>query len=137
LNGGEFEDARLLKRETVALMTRNHLPENLIPIGVMSFKFTNHGFGLGFGVVVEPEPDAPPEKKHPGFWWHRGAPPVGSYGWIGAYMTDFWIDPSNEIIGMLFTQSADGMKYPFLPEFRELVYEAFDNGMFRSSASHD
>jgi CubicO group peptidase (beta-lactamase class C family) len=137
LNGGEFEGVRLLKRETVALMTRSHLPENLIPIGVMDFKFTNHGFGLGFGVVVEPKPGAPPEKNHPGFWWHRGAPPTGSYGWIGAYMTDFWIDPSNEIIGMLFTQSADGMKYPFLQEFRELVYEAFVNGAFRGSASND
>ncbi len=137
LNGGELEGVRLLKRETVALMTRNHLPENLIPIGVMDFKFTNHGFGLGFSIVVEPKPGAAPEKNHPGFWWHRGAPPAGSYGWIGAYMTDVWVDPSNEIIGMLFTQSADGMKYLFLQEFRELVYEAFGNGAFRSSASHD
>lgn len=67
LNGSALEGARLLKRETVALMTRNQLPETLIPIGVLDFKFTNHGFGLGVSVVGEPKPGAPPEKIIPAF----------------------------------------------------------------------
>ncbi len=126
LNGGELDGVRLLKTETVNLMTRNHLPDDLIPIAVMDFKLTNNGFGLGFSVVVDSEPNGQVDQVHPDFWWHRGAPPTHSFGWVGIYMTDFWIDPDNGVIGMLMTQAADGMRFPFLQEFHTMVYEAFD-----------
>jgi len=126
LNGGELDDARLLKRESVALMTRNHLPENLIPLRVGPAEFTNNGFGLGFSVVVNQKTVAAINSN--GFWWNRGTPPVGSYWWVGAYQTYFWIDPQNEIVGVFMAQSTDVMKYPFMQEFHTLVYEAFGNG---------
>ena len=128
LNGGALEGVRILRPETVALMTRNHLPENLIPIGVLGLSMPNNGFGLGFSVVVDDE-NAPPLPN--GFWWNRGAPPIGSYWWIGSYQTYFWIDPENEIIGMLMTQSID-MPYPYKQEFHKMVYEAFRGGVVSS-----
>ena len=32
LNGGELDGLRILKQETVNLMTRNHLPRDLLPL---------------------------------------------------------------------------------------------------------
>jgi len=72
LNGGEIEGVRLLKRETVALMTRNHLPEHITSLGGGPVEFSNNGFGLGFGVVLSPQ-STPPATNGSGFWWNRGA----------------------------------------------------------------
>jgi CubicO group peptidase (beta-lactamase class C family) len=30
----------------------------------------------------------------------------GSYGWGGIYGTQFWVDPSNKVIGLVMTQTA-------------------------------
>lgn len=60
------------------------------------------------------------------FWWNRGTPPVGAYWWVGAYQTYTWIDPANEIIGMVWAQSTDLVKFPFMQDYHTLVYEAFD-----------
>lgn len=125
LNGGELNGRRLLQPETVALMTRNHLPDELIPIGVMGMEMANNGFGLGFSVVVDSQ-DAPPLPN--GFWWNRGAPPVGSYWWVGSFQTYFWIDPANRIIGILMTQSPEMMPYDYKQEFHTMVYGALGGG---------
>jgi len=123
LNGGELEGARLLKRKTVALMTRNHLPEHLISLGGGPIEFIDNGFGLGLGVALSPKSTAPATNGS-GFWWNRGAPPAGSCWWIGASNTYFWFDPANEISGLVLAQTTDVMKYPFMQEFHTLVYEA-------------
>lgn len=125
LNGGELDGKRLLQPETVALMTRNHLPDALIPIGVMGMEMANNGFGLGFSVVVDSQ-DVPPLPN--GFWWNRGAPPVGSCWWVGALQTYFWIDPANRIIGILMTQSPEMMPYDYKQEFHTMVYKALEEG---------
>jgi CubicO group peptidase (beta-lactamase class C family) len=48
LNGGELDGQRLLKSETVALMTRNQIGEFSVP-------GPGHGdkFGYGFGVLTK------------------------------------------------------------------------------------
>jgi len=80
----------LLKPETVALMTRNHLPEHLTSLGGGPVEFTDNGFGLGFGVALSPKSTAPATNGSD-FWWNRGAPPAGSCWWIGASnRTIFW-----------------------------------------------
>ncbi len=123
LNHGELEGVRVLKPETVALLTRNHLPESLMPIRVANTAFARSGFGLGFAVVVE-QKNAIASADDWG--WNRGAPPADSYWWVGAYQTYFWIDPTHEIVGLLFAQSTEGLKYPFMQEFHALVYEALE-----------
>jgi len=51
LNKGEFGGERLLKAETVEMMTKNQLPEIAYPIGAGDR--AGVGFGLGFSVRVE------------------------------------------------------------------------------------
>lgn len=125
LNGGALNGKRLLQPETVTRMTRNHLPDGLIPIGVMGMEMANNGFGLGFSVVVDNK-DVPSLPN--GFWWNRGAPPVGSCWWVGSFQTYFWIDPANRIIGILMTQSPEMMPYDYKQEFHTMVYGALEGG---------
>jgi CubicO group peptidase (beta-lactamase class C family) len=90
LHGGERNGKRLLKPETVAQMTRNQVGTLQIP-----FRVHGDGFGYGFGVVTGRE--KPPSPA-----------PVGSYSWGGIFHTFFWVDPKDQLIGIVLTQL-----YPF------------------------
>ena len=89
LNNGKLGDTRLLKGETVRMITRNQLPKQAYPIG--SGGRAGVGFGLGFSVRVEPSDEAPASR-------------VGEYGWGGMASTHFWISPHDEIAVVVLTQ---------------------------------
>lgn len=91
LNRGELDGARILKSETVDLMTRNHLPEKLVPIGLGPVRMANMGFGLDFAVRVKTEKGEP-----------KGS--LGEYGWGGAASTQFFVAPEEELICIGMTQ---------------------------------
>lgn len=111
LNGGELAGTRLLGRKTVELMTMNHLPESMIPIGFPPDVMHGYGFGLGVRVRVD----------------HAQAGllgSVGEYGWGGYASTGFFIDPKEELIAILMPQFLPSDYYPIRKEFRVLVYQA-------------
>jgi CubicO group peptidase (beta-lactamase class C family) len=111
LNGGELGGTRLLGRKTVELMTMNHLPESMIPIGWPPDIMHGYGFGLGFRVRVD---DA-----QAGI---LGS--VGEYAWGGYASTSFFVDPKEELFAILMPQLLPSGHYPILEEFRVLVYQA-------------
>ena len=111
LNGGELDGVRLLGRKTVELMTMNHLPESMVPIGWPPDIMHGYGFGLGFRVRVD---DA-----QAGI---LGS--VGEYAWGGYASTSFFIDPKEEMVAILMPQFIPSGYYPILEEFRVLVYQA-------------
>ncbi len=111
LNGGKLDGVRLLKRETVDFMTRNHLSDALLQLRNAPDLLHGRGFGLGVGVRMAVDPSD-----------RLGS--VGGYGWGGAFLTHVWIDPQEELIGLIMQQLLDeGDKRP-APEFRRLVYQA-------------
>jgi CubicO group peptidase (beta-lactamase class C family) len=112
LNNGKLGDTRILKRKTVALMTRNQLPEEANPIG--SRGRDGLGFGLGFSVRVEPSDNAPASR-------------VGEYGWGGMASTHFWISPHDETAVVVLTQH---IPYSNRAEkaVKPIVYEAILDG---------
>lgn len=85
-NGGELEGVRLLGRMTVELMISNHTGDKDVYIRGPGF-----GFGLGFGVLVDPTVS-----------FDTASP--GSYGWGGAYGTLYYADPVEDLIGLMFIQ---------------------------------
>jgi CubicO group peptidase (beta-lactamase class C family) len=102
LNGGELNGKRLLSPRTVEYMSAVHIPDTLPgrPVG--------EAFGLSVRVV------------------HHGVAggsrlPDGSFGWSGVYGTHFWVDPKEEIVAVMMTQTSVGA---MRPAFENLVMSA-------------
>lgn len=111
LNKGVFEGTRLLSRKSVELMTHNHLPSSLLPLKYGSVEIAGYGFGFGVGVLMDVFKSSQLGSE-------------GSYGWEGAANTHFWIDPKEELIGLIMTQFQPFSYYPVWDEFRVLTYQA-------------
>jgi CubicO group peptidase (beta-lactamase class C family) len=111
LNRGELHGRRILSRESVARMMRNHLPPGLTPLSSPLVEHQGYGHGLG-GVVLSDSvrADLP------------GSP--GIYRWWGYAGTFFWIDPRADLIAMVWTQFIPGRTYPVERDFQRLVYAA-------------
>jgi CubicO group peptidase (beta-lactamase class C family) len=110
LNGGSFEGRRYLKRETIALMTSDHIgPETGIGRDYFYFPGAASGFGLGFAVRTSTPPNTS---------W-----PTGEYRWDGAAGTFFFIDPADDmfVVFMVQTPSQRGRIQLAL---KTLIYEA-------------
>ncbi len=103
VNGGELDGVRLLSPKTVALMTSNH-------VGTL-FNEGRTGFGLGFEVV-----------EHLGRSGEHGS--VGMFSWGGAYHTDFWADPKEQVVAVLMTQLLPATGSDLQGKFRALVYQS-------------
>ena len=111
-NKGELDGVRIVKPETLDLMTQNHLPKGLTQKSWLPNK-GNVGFGLNFAVRIGPPKDN-----------NENVGAVGEFFWDGRASTLFWVDPANHITAVFFTQ-----KIPFDEKLhkgiRKHVYEAF------------
>jgi CubicO group peptidase (beta-lactamase class C family) len=105
LGNGASGGVRLLSRKSVELMTANHVGD--MPIWP---DLGGSRFGLGVSVVTDL-----------GRGWHLGS--VGTYGWGGAYGTWFWIDPKEELIGILMVQTS-GPMHDIRYQVQNLVVQA-------------
>jgi CubicO group peptidase (beta-lactamase class C family) len=112
LNGGRLEDVSPLRRESVAMMTRNQ-------IGNLAMPFPGHGdgWGYGFGVLTERGKE-------------NDVASVGTFSWGGLYNTYFWVDPQEELIGLVMTQIFPYDHLSVRSDFKRLVYEAIDDSGF-------
>ena len=108
-NGGALEGVRLVSRKTIEWMTSDHLG-NIAPDG--DLLLPGYGFGLGFAV-----------RTHAGLAPQPGSP--GQYFWSGIGGTSFFVDPAEDVFGMLLTQ-APNQRILFRNMFRHLVYAALD-----------
>jgi CubicO group peptidase (beta-lactamase class C family) len=91
-NGGSLVGKRLLGRKTVEMMSATHIPDTLPgrPAG--------EGYGLSVRVVTN----------------HAAANTMlsdGSYGWSGAQGTHLFVDPKEQLVGVLMVQTS-------IPEMR-------------------
>lgn len=109
LNRGELDGARILKPETVALMTRNHT-------GDFAVTYPGHGdrFGYGFGIVTDQARA-------------NDVSSVGSYSWGGFFHTYFWVDPQKELIGIMMSQIFPFQQLTLRDDFKRLTYAALED----------
>lgn len=110
LGEGELEGVRVLSKQTVRLMFSNQLSPNLLPFAIGPEPHSGYGFGLGGRVRMDAAHCAFPGAN-------------GEFGWEGAARTSFWIDPENELVGVLMMQHMVGRDWPER-EFRTLAYRA-------------
>jgi CubicO group peptidase (beta-lactamase class C family) len=79
INKGEFNGTRLLSRKTVELMLTNQLQP---PITT--------AFGLGFALETNAND-------------YQSVYSIGSFSWGGAFNTQYWGDPNEKLIGLIYT----------------------------------
>jgi CubicO group peptidase (beta-lactamase class C family) len=101
-NGGELNGVRLLSRKSVEMLRAVHVPDTLPgrPAG--------EGYGLGVRVVTD----------------HAARGTLlsnGTYGWSGAQGTHFFVDPEEELVGVLMVQTPNN---EVRSDFENLVAQA-------------
>mgnify|MGYP001997975628 FL=1 len=106
LNGGEIDGNRILAPSTVSLMLENHTGD--LPLWLPG---PGMGFGLGYGVVVDRGAAATPLSEGAGYWG-------------GAYCTLSWIDPEQNLVGVLMTQVRPYSHINIRQDFQVLTYQA-------------
>jgi CubicO group peptidase (beta-lactamase class C family) len=115
LNGGELDGVRILAPATVELMTANHLAPSLMT-GEFSIgpEIMRPGLGWGYDCAVYTDP--------------RDADEVvgkGTFFWLGAADTWFWVDPTNDLIFVGMTQRRIGPGEPNVEALSQpMVYQA-------------
>jgi CubicO group peptidase (beta-lactamase class C family) len=105
LNNGEYNGKRLLSRRTVELITSNQ-------IGTLNRN--RNKFGLGFEIVTK-EGQAVLGLSE------------GSFLWGGYFATDYWADPKERIVGLIFLQQIPLSHGEIHSKFMAMVYQALDD----------
>ena len=126
LHGGQWNGARVLRPETVALMHANHTGD--LPAGVMRtarpemsndvdlFPGARVRWGLGYMLNLDPGPSG------------RSA---GTVSWGGIYNTYYWLDPGRRVAGVILTQIlpfADSRVLGLYGRFERAIYDVLAAG---------
>ena len=110
LNSGELAGVRVLRPDTVALMTANRVPDALLPIG---FGTPQAGCGWTLGFCVVMDGDASPHPVREGTFW-----------WDGSSGTRFFIDPVEDMVTVIMAAASPAYGNGFREDFTEAVYHA-------------
>ena len=108
LNGGELDGRHYLSKKMVEFMLSDHT----VGMGGTTIATTGpgYGYGLGWGVRLQD-----------GFAWVPGS--KGDAMWAGAFGTSFWIDPKEELVGILMSQGPSTRVHTRML-YKNLVYGA-------------
>jgi CubicO group peptidase (beta-lactamase class C family) len=105
LNGGALDGVGILGPKTIELMTADATSDLRAPLGSAGW-----GFGLGFGILRN-------------LGDNTELASVGQYGWGGIFGTSFWVDPREQLIGVMMIQ-----QFPeengLAEVFQNLAYQA-------------
>jgi len=87
---GAYRGERILSRPSIELMTMDHLtPEQKVASPFFENFWDSHGWGLGMGIITAR---------------NDVAEVPGRFGWDGAFGTSWYVDPKEELVGVLMTQ---------------------------------
>lgn len=114
--GGAANGARIVSPKTLQLMARNYLPGgvDLTQVSTSLFSEANNagtGFGLGFGVLLDPAKALVPGS-------------AGEFFWGGIFSTAFFIDPVEKLHMVFMTQLLPSSAYPIRRQLKTLIYGA-------------
>ncbi len=114
LNGGELDGVRILSPATIRRTTTNALPSGIRFAGYASGSvgpLAGSTWGLGFAVRSDAA-------------WSVVPGSVGSFSWMGASGTYFWVDPAEQLVVVQMIHVSGGSG-PFQRMLRNLTYGAF------------
>ncbi len=107
LNSGELNGVRILGRTTVDVIMANQTGK--------LFDFPNRHHGLAFGVTTT-------EGQAKG-----GNGSVGAFDWGGYFNTQYFADPKEKVIGIIFKQTQGPVNDITGWKFRQLVFQTIDD----------
>jgi CubicO group peptidase (beta-lactamase class C family) len=115
VNNGELDGVRILKPESVRIMSTNNLTgEEDMRFGIGGPGQPGQGWGVDIAVLFDPQAAGSPQGP-------------GTYYWAGAAGTSFWIDPVNDIFWLSMIQ-AQGPRRPGAANMgeiaRDIIYES-------------
>jgi CubicO group peptidase (beta-lactamase class C family) len=115
LHRGVYGHERILSRPSIELMTTDHItPEQKAVSPFFENYWEQHSWGLGMGLVTR-----------------RGdlASVPGRFGWDGAFATSWWVDPREELIGVLMAQRRPDVlsTAPVILDFWASAYQLIDD----------
>ncbi|MEJ7646301.1 MAG: serine hydrolase domain-containing protein [Chryseolinea sp.] len=99
INGGQYGGKRLLSRKTVELMLTNQVEK------------IDQNFGLGFGLETARNDYASPVS-------------LGSFSWGGAFNTQYWGDPKEKLVGVIYTNVYQYSGWSLGERFKVATYQA-------------
>jgi len=102
LNGGTYNGKRLLGRKTVELILTNQIQPKVSE---------TTQFGLGFQVETPLNDYLSPQS-------------LGSFSWGGMFNTQYWADPKEHLVGLVYTQIWPTTNGRITDKFKELVYQS-------------
>ena len=108
LNGGEYNGIRLLSRKTVEIIMSNQ-------IGDIWGENSDTKYGLAFGLVTE-------KGQAKG-----GKGSAGTFDWGGYFNTQYFADPKEQVIGLIFKQTQGPVNDVTGWKFRQLVFQTIDD----------
>jgi CubicO group peptidase (beta-lactamase class C family) len=116
-NGGLVANGeRLLSRKTVELMASNHIGQLSLTLGMMDQR--GYRFGLGVRVLENPAEASSPASR-------------GTFGWAGAFGTNSFIDPVEQMVGLMLIQRmpdlTDQVLRSLWSRFQMTAYQAIDD----------
>jgi CubicO group peptidase (beta-lactamase class C family) len=116
LGRGTLDGVRLIGRKTFDLMTANHLPggADLTQLSRSMFSeaiYAGQGYGLGFGVNLDPVKAMAPGS-------------AGEFYWGGIFSTYFFVDPVERVSAILMTQLMPSSTYPVRRQLKTMIYGA-------------
>ncbi|MEL0212346.1 MAG: serine hydrolase domain-containing protein [Novosphingobium sp.] len=116
VGGGAADGARILSPKTLELMTANHLPggADLTQVSKALFREAYNagaGFGLGFGMTIDPARALVPGS-------------AGEFYWGGIFSPAFFVDPVEKLHMVFMTQLYPSFIYPIRRQLKTLIYSA-------------
>lgn len=109
LDGGILDGQRVLSEPLIAEMTRNHIPPELLPIGLSPQNpMLDVGWGYGFTVVIDEAKSAYGVNN-------------GEFGWSGTLGTYAWADPETDMVAIIMLQITPASAHRLPQKFKALV----------------
>jgi CubicO group peptidase (beta-lactamase class C family) len=112
LDRGRLGKVRILGRKSVELMTSDHLGAE-IPRPVLERDPTRRGTSYGLTIGV---------RTHAGVSPYLGS--EGEFGWGGAYGTQFWVDPKEQLVVVFMAHAPGSLRQHYRQKLGSLVLQA-------------
>jgi CubicO group peptidase (beta-lactamase class C family) len=102
INNGQYGGKHLISRKTVELMLTNQLEK------------IDGNSGLGFGLETVRNDYSSPLT-------------IGSFSWGGAFNTQYWGDPKEKLVGVIYTNVYQYSGWSLSDRFKALTYQAIED----------